>query len=551
MYIFAFMTRLFLFFIFLVFSFFSQAQSTQYKWPVDAPPALSANFGELRTNHYHMGLDARTLQRENLRVFAAEKGFVSRIKIEPWGFGRAIYIEHPNGITSLYAHLNDFYPELEKWVSQQQYSLSSWQVDLKVPAGLFSVNRGQFIAYSGNTGGSMGPHLHFELRDTKTEIVLNPLIHGFSIADNVAPDVLRLAIYDRRISTYEQSPRIIALKRTGNSYKPLHPVVVSTNKISFGISAYDRYTGSTNQNGIYKGVLYYNGNEQTRFILDSISYDNTRYLNAHIDYKTKAAGGPYIQHLSKLGNKNNSIYKGGDGIIYLADSAPQQIKILVSDTEGNTATIELTVQASLNQTPVPSTKDKLIFRPEMINIFENDSVRLYLSPKAIYDSFYFTYNAINSTGGTVYQIHKPIVPLQEFYKLNLFNNRFADTGKVIMKRYYGSKTDYKKATYQNGWYGAMWRDFGNFQLIYDNEPPVISPVTKSVSRIVFHITDNTEELQNFTATLNGNWIRFSNDKNRAFIYKIDEYCLPGQNELIITVEDLAGNKAERKFTFMH
>lgn len=535
--------------IFISSGFFSTAQSIKYVWPVDAAPALSANFGELRTNHYHMGLDARTLQRENLRVFAAEKGFISRIKIEPWGFGRAIYVAHPNGVTSVYAHLNDFYPALEKWVTEQQYLRSSWEVDLMVPSDLFPVTRGQFIAYSGNTGGSLGPHLHFELRDTKSEVVLNPLVHGYSIPDNIAPDIIRLAVYDRRISTYEQSPRIIALKRTGNSYKPLQPVVVSSNKISFGISSFDRYTGSTNQNGIYQAVLYHNGKEQTKFTLDSIGYDNTRYLNAHIDYKTKASGGPYIQHLSRLPGYKNSIYRGGSGIIELNDTSKQQIKILVSDPDGNTATIALDVQRQSSLSPLPPA-GKTPFLPGMVNVFENDSVRLYLGPNALYDSFYFTYGEIKAPAGIIYKIHKPIVPVQEFYKLSLRSNRFADTGKVVMKRSYNNKTDYKKATAQNGWYTASWRDFGNFELVYDTQPPVISPVTKTATRLSFSISDNTEELKNFNATLNGKWIRFSNDKNRAYIYKIDEYCIAGKNELIITVEDLAGNKAERKFTFI-
>ena len=165
-----------------------------FTWPVGAVQAIVANFGELRPNHYHMGLDCRTEQKENVPILAAADGFVAKVKIEPFGFGRALYINHPNGMTTLYAHLNDFYPELEAYIKQEQYRLESWQVFLDLPPNRFRVKKGQFIAYSGNTGGSQGPHLHFEIRDTKTDKVLNPLLMYNNIPDNIPPDILRLAI---------------------------------------------------------------------------------------------------------------------------------------------------------------------------------------------------------------------------------------------------------------------------------------------------------------------------------------------------------------------
>lgn len=526
--------------------------SAQYAWPVATAPALSANFGELRSNHYHMGLDARTEQRENLRVLAAEAGYVSRIKIEPWGFGRAIYIDHPNGVTSLYAHLNDFYPELENWVKQQQYKNEQWELDVIVPKDLFPVRKAQFIAYSGNTGGSMGPHLHFELRDTRTEVVLNPLKHGFSIPDNIAPDIIRLALFDRCISTYEQSPKMIPLRRSGTSYTATVPeVVVNTDKISFAITSYDRYTGSTNQNGIYSATLYEDDVMISSFRLDSISYDDTRYLNAHIDYKTKLSGGPYLQHLTKLPGDKQSIYKmREDGIIYL-DNSPRNIRIVVSDPEGNTSTIRLKVRASENLKSPPSPTYARMFHPGFINVFENDEVRFHLSERSLYDSFRFTYNKTTSTDGFhTYQLHKAIVPVHDYFPVSIKATLSAeDSSKVIMKRWYGSRKDFKKASQVNGWYTARFRELGNFQLIVDKTPPVISAISKNSSRIYFTITDNTEELQNFRAELNGKWIRFSNDKGRAFIYKFDENCPQGANTLKIYVEDLAGNASEKTFNF--
>ena len=217
----------FLFFIFLFFCFTTYAQVFPVKnypkgyfiYPVEARIGLAANFGELRANHYHMGLDCRTDQVENKIVKAAAAGYIARVSVAPFGFGRAIYINHPNGLTTLYGHLNNFYPELEKYVKDKQYELESWPVSLDIPVGLFPVKQGQFIAYSGNTGGSQGPHCHFEIRDTKTDKVLNPLLFGFPIPDNVPPTIVRLYMYDRCKSTYSQSPQLIGIKKINGKLK--------------------------------------------------------------------------------------------------------------------------------------------------------------------------------------------------------------------------------------------------------------------------------------------------------------------------------------------
>ena len=163
------------------FTLFAQKNYPQnyFRNPMNIPMDLSANFGELRSNHWHMGLDIRTQQRENLSVYAAAEGYVSRVKVEPGGFGQAIYITHPNGYTTLYAHLNAFYPALQQYVKDQQYKLESWAVDIQVPANMFPVIKGTYIAKSGNTGGSQGPHVHFEIRDSETERCLNPLLFKF------------------------------------------------------------------------------------------------------------------------------------------------------------------------------------------------------------------------------------------------------------------------------------------------------------------------------------------------------------------------------------
>jgi hypothetical protein len=568
-------SKAFLFLGFIVGSFQASAQvfpvknypKGYFQWPVDATIALAANFGELRPNHYHMGLDCKTDQVQNKHVFAAADGYIAKVKIEPSGFGRCIYINHPNGLTTVYAHLNEFNPALEKYVTEQQYKLQSWQIFIDIPADMFPVKKGQFIAFSGSTGGSEGPHTHFEIRDTKTDKVLNTLLFGFPIVDNIPPDVLRLAVYDRSISTYEQTPRVYPLRKVNGVFTlPASLLIEHTNKVSFAITAYDRYVGSTHQNGIYQAILYDDEKPVVGFDIDSISYDQTRDVNAHIDYRLKNSGGPYVQHLSKLPGYNESIYKeiSGDGVIDIGDDSVHQIKIAVIDAYGNTSYVKFSIRGTVSDKEKNDSaiyEDPNEFLPGCINVFENNDIAFYLTEKSLYDSIRFKYNVLppNSADGVsnIFELYNGNVPMHGYFPIKIRGNvsdSFKD--KIVMERYWGDKKEFSKAEYENGWYRADFREFGYFKLLRDTEPPVIRALgfydgmnCAGVRRLAFDITDNSKDIKNFRAELDGNWLRFTNDKNLAYIYDFDEHCPRGAHTLKISAEDNVGNRTEKIYHF--
>ncbi|MGH2646031.1 MAG: M23 family metallopeptidase, partial [Ginsengibacter sp.] len=490
-------------------------------------------------------------------------------RVEPFGFGRAIYINHPNGLTTLYGHLNNFYPALEKYVKEQQYKLQSWQVFLDIPAGMFPVKQGQFIAFSGNAGGSQGPHCHFEIRDTKTDKVLNPLLFGLPIPDNVPPTILRLAMYDRCISTYSQSPKLFGLKKIRGSYTTTEPVItVNTDKVSFGISANDKYTGSSNPNGIYEAVLYLDEKPVVGLEIDSITYDETRYVNANIDYKTREAGGPFIEHLSRLPGCPEGIYKdfSGDGVIELTDEAIHTIKIDVKDTYGNTSTLEFKIKKGLIREGAGneqvSYRKVQEFHPGFINIFENENVQLMLPVEALYDSFAFVHSVTKTVSSMsysdVYSLESGLVPVHDNFTLSIKADKPVPPeliDRMIIKRTWKGKNEVAKAKGEGDWFTAHFRSFGNFELIADDEPPVIAggfnenADLSKASRIIFIPKDNNEAIKNFRAELDGKWVMFTNDKGRLFIYKFDEMCPHGNHELKISVQDEAGNPTEKIYHF--
>lgn len=548
-----------------------QAQSPSYpknyfRNPLAIPMDLAANFGELRPNHWHMGLDIRTAQKENLPVYAAADGYISHIGIRSQSFGRFIVITHPNGLSTLYGHLNDFFPELEQYVTEQQYKQESWAIELDFEKDIFPVARGKFIALSGNTGGSQGPHLHFEIFDTKTTKRLNPLLFGFPIQDNVPPNLVKLAMYDRSKSVYDQTPGFFYLKNTDSGYIiPKLPVLkTGLNKVSFAIQAYDRLSGSTNPNGIFSAKLYVDDQPQVSFILDSIDYEETVYMNAQVDYKYRTNGGSFLQHISALPGDRGGVYRriAGDGVVALADTTIHSISIDVKDANNNTSQINFAIQYSDSLAQLlPVKTNQYHFIPGQANELKKPDFEMYLSEDCMYDSipsFYFQTNkVVPNAVSAVHQINDASFPLHGDMTIQLKLTKAIPEewkDKIVIQRS-SQGNSIKKATVKNGWLTARFGDFGTFQAFTDLVPPQINELGKgdtikldASSRIVFTPTDNFG-IKNFRAELDGQWLRFTNDKSRSWIYIFDERCPYGIHELKVTVEDIAGNTSTKSWWF--
>jgi hypothetical protein len=538
-----------------------------FRDPLEIPIRLAGNFGELRPNHYHMGLDIKTNARENLPVHAAADGYISRIKIEPYGFGRAIYITHPNGFTTVYAHLNTFNAALEKWVKDQQYKHQSWKILLELSPDLFPVKKGDFLANSGTTGGSQAPHLHFEIRRTAGDINVNPFLFGFPIPDNVPPHLQRLAIYDRTRSIYEQSPHLYPVKANSASTYITTPsvITVASPLISFAIGAYDTQTGSTNHNGIFESTLTVDDQPVVAFRMDNISYNDTRDVNAHIDYKTKYQGGPWLEHLLELPGYTNAIYKRhkGNGTIDVSDGEVHSISILVKDASGNSSTLECKVRYIRSGQERPQATGKL-FHPMMVDGYESPECEFFIGERCLYDSVHIHYNrSANANGQVVSSIHTigaAYIPLRDSMLVRIQPVRSltdAERSRTVMQWFAGSKKEVQKVQWQGNWASSRFRDLGSFQLVVDIEPPVITPIgfangsnLSKASRIAFNVKDNLEEIKNVRVELDGKWLRFTNDKGKTFIYKFDEMCMAGQHQLKIRAEDEAGNVIEKTYNFI-
>lgn len=543
-----------------------QYDKNYFRNPLAIPIQLTANFGELRPNHWHMGLDIRTQQKVNLPVYASADGYIAKILVHPFSYGRAIYINHPNGLTTIYGHLNEFYPELEMYLKAQQYNNKSWAIVINISPGMFAVSKGQIIAKSGNAGGSKGSHLHLEIRNTKTDQCLNPLLFNFPVSDNISPVIQQLAIYDRERSVFEQVPQIFPIKKTSEGYLTNPSLILINNKkISFAIGAYDKDKSSTSRQGIYSAKLFFDEKLSSSFKMDSIGYEETGYINAQIDYKYYLEKGDYLQHLSPLPGNRSSVFQKffSDGVFELNDTVPHVVRLEVMDVNNNLSELFFRIQYTDSVSIKKENTSNQKFYPQMVNVLERKDFEAFLTEDCLYDGFESMYyrreNFQQDAVSAIHQLNDANIPVQDSFLVRIKpTQKIPDTLKnnILIKRTYNKESTVKKASWQGDWLSAFFSNFGSYQAFVDTTSPVLNSLGSKdtldlsrESRIVFSPTDDFGRIKNFRAELDGEWLMFTNDKGKNYMYKFDDKCPLGIHHLKVTVEDLVGNTTTKSWWF--
>lgn len=529
---------------------------TTFLNPVDIPISIVGNFGECRPNHFHSGVDIRTGGKENQIVRSTADGYVSRVNIGAGEFGNAIYITH-GAYTTLYAHLNKFYPELENYIKAQQYKKKNWNMDILFLPHQFPVRKGAFIAWSGNTGSSEGPHLHFEIRDSKTEAPLNGLLF-FNWKDNKAPLLKKLAMYDGTKSIYEQSPILMPIF---NSKLSRENIIVHSDKVFFGIVGNDFMEIATGTLGIFEMNMYVDDKPFFAWQMDNISYDITRYMNALADYKTKKKNGPWIQLCRKLPNDKLPIYKdfsNTNGVLDLPTGTSKNIRIEVYDIRYNKSSLSFTIKSDKPASKVMGNNE---FIAGNKNTFQSDYMSFVLAPEQLYDNVHFTSSIKPSTSeySHIYQVHTPEVPLHTYFDI-LFVPKstipISLKDKIAVVRYpYGTETAKKgiAATLINGKVKATIWEFGKYEIVIDQKAPIVTSTIKNndvvtkLSSLNFVTKDETTSVKKVEAFVDGQWLRMV-QKGNHYYYEMDDHFPLGTHQLTVSAYDENNNIQKISYT---
>ena len=518
----------------------------------------SGTFGELRTNHFHAGLDFKTNKKEGYDIVAAADGFVSRIKYSTFGYGKAIYVTHYNGYTTVYAHLSQSNPEIEAYVKSNQYKNQSFEIELFPKRDEIKVKKGQVIALSGNSGGSAGPHLHFEYRDTATEDIINPFLFGLAkdFKDTQAPvlnNVLAYPVSDSTVVNKSNAPVTLALNKVSeNSY--IANKVLAKGAFGFGVNSYDMYDGHFNRNGVYRISVIVNGTPYYNITFDRFAFAESRYLNSYIDYALKNQTGEYVQKLfvknplplSLLAHNKNK------GTIDVKPGDNYNVIIKIYDFHENVTdvTIPIAYNGAEATVKLQETVTDYFVVANRENIYQKENITVTIPKNTFVDDFYLDFDVANNN----LKLHKKTVPAYQNILLEFDMQNEIDKGIDLKKSFIalveGNSITHLTTQTKGSKLTARTKTLGKYQILTDTVKPRIFGLSFKendnldlVDSFTAYISDDLSGIKSYNAYLNGKWILMAYDyKTKSLIhYFSDNVFEDGKNLLKIIVTDKTGN----------
>ena len=557
-------TRIFSIFFLIFISTFSQDKYPQdyFQNPMDIPMYLSGTFGELRSNHFHSGLDIKTQKKEGFKVFSVADGYVSRIKVSHWGYGKALYVTHFNGYTSVYAHLKKYSPKIEAYIKKHQYKKESFEIQLYPGKSELLLTKGEVIGYSGSTGGFVGPHLHFEIRDNQSRPI-NPMHFGITVKDNINPKINTLMAYPIDSSSQvnnSNAPLQVAFKQLNNG-NLLANKITASGKIGLGINVFDQLNGAINKNGIYSLEMLVNGQQYYKHEVEKFSFAESKYLNLLIDYDRYANLKQRVQQCFIEPRNILSIYERTDtkGYINVEDGKTYNVEIIAKDFVGNSKKLVLPIQGkkdsirihkSLKETPY-------LIKSLEFNKFSKDGITVAFPKKTFYKDFYLDFDVKN---GDAF-VHKKTVPLNGRYTLTFDVTSYDNEArKKLFIASYNSKgyPSYSKTVKKENIFYTSTKSLGKFSLLSDNKKPTVKlknfkneQWVTNYKKIILKTSDDLSGIKSYRGEIDNEWILLEySPKYGTLTYDFSDKKLVGSKHLLkVIVVDNVGNTNTLETTF--
>ena len=535
----------------------------QLRQPLDLPILLSGNFGELRNNHFHSGIDFKTQGVEGKAVHAVQEGYVSRISVSPWGYGNGLYLTHPDGTTTVYGHLQRFAPSIAEYLKTQQYEQESFNVNLFLTPDQLPVKKGELVAYSGNTGGSGGPHLHFEVRDTESEEVLDPIEYfKEKITDTRSPKIQGILVCPiEGKGVVNGSKRKLELKpvTAKNGKQTLTGKIEAWGEIGLAVKAYDYMDNTTNIYGVREITLRLDSQIVYHSDLDRFAFDETRFLNSYVDYEEwKEHRSFYMRSFVEPGNRLRFIESANRGIINIDEEKTYHLTYTLADVFGNTTQLSIWVEGKEQEIPEIKTEGTELFHWVADNRFGAKGIRMALPKGNLYDDLYFRYSVKEDSTklADIHILHNRPVTIHKSAQLSL--RLRIDT--LENKQQYGivriqkGRQSWIGGTYRNGWIDADIRELGNYTISQDTQAPTITPLNANLwiskQAFTFRLSDNLSGVQTYRGEIDGQYVLFEMNNKSVITYHFDKERLErGKHALRLTATDAAGNQSEYTYSF--
>ncbi len=537
---------------------YSQTKYT-YRSPLNIPLAISANFGELRPNHFHMGVDFKTNGVEGLSLFAVEDGFISRVKVSPFGYGKVIYIDHPNGVTSVYAHCSAFKGKLDSIVKLTQEKEQNFEVEIYFTEKDIPVKKGDLIALSGNTGSSTAPHLHFELRDTKTEDALNPLLYGFEIADHKAPEIRGIKVYSLTNEGYQIPGKAKYFKVTKGQFGYYVggdlisiPSDFSTllGGIGFAVEVVDFVDGSTNTCGLFGSAL--KTEKDTLFCqeIKRVSFDETRYINSHKDYVEYTVNKRKFHKSFKTDENPLDMYScsQNNGVIPVKPGDTLAIHYAAFDLKGNKSELKFktaVLAGSPNTTATIFPSWKYLF-PDSSYHFHSDQAEFYVKEMTFYEP---TLKNLSLKG--TFSLGDAKTPIQQAITVKLKSSNKPTSKNYLAVTTAGGRIKPLATSIEGDWLTAESMYLGSFSIKTDTLAPSVTPlnfketdIVTSKKRLTWKVMEYQTLLSDYDLFIDGKWVLLEYEEKSNYVFYDRPSTITGEHELLLIAKDRCGNVKE-------